>query len=116
MAQDSIARPRSLAHLERQAEGRADTNTEPDAEGDLVSGDANRSADSNANVNAKVNANTEGYETRGRTVFVGGRWGVDLSRSFLDDLLSGIIPRIECTPSPHTPGSGQMPATTLTNC
>lgn len=112
MAQDSIARPRSLAHLERQAEGRADTNTEPDAEGDLVSGDANRSADSNAN----VNANTEGYETRGRTVFVGGRWGVDLSRSFLDDLLSGIIPRIECTPSPHTPGSGQMPATTLTNC
>jgi hypothetical protein len=62
----SIARSRSLAHLERQTWGRADAHAEPDAESDLIGGDANRGADGNSNSNA------EGHETRGRPVFVAG--------------------------------------------
>jgi hypothetical protein len=61
MARGSIVRPRSLAYLERQAQGRTDANAEPDADSDLIDGNANRGA--------------EGHETRGRPVFVAGRWG-----------------------------------------
>jgi hypothetical protein len=69
MARGSIVRPRSLAYLERQAQGRTDANAEPDADSDLIDGNANRGAEGNSNPDA------EGHETRGRPVFVAGRWG-----------------------------------------
>ena len=62
----SVAWSRSLGHLERQTEGRADAHAKSDAEGDLIGGNANRGANSDSNTDA------EGHETRGRPVVIGG--------------------------------------------
>ena len=62
----ALTRPRSLAQLERYADGRADAHANSDPNGYLINGD------SNADAYGDPDADAEGQEAPASPVFVGG--------------------------------------------